>query len=455
MKNIKKESLPDYLQKFSEAQLPIILEDRPVKQVIAAAGSGKTFTVTGLVTHQVRSGKVSPDRILLLSFTRKAAGEIRERLPQDFRDSVEISTFHSFCFRHLPQLRPSMKNISIMEDDDRIRFFMKFLRERKEEAGGIPYELIIKNSERTRQILPDLHREMEEELRLYKNKNNIYEYDDLIQMVLEDFRNSTAQSAELARSYDLVIVDEFQDTDPDQLEFLKLMAPPNLTVVGDDYQAIYSFRGATVKPFLDFSRIFRSVSVYRLEENYRSLEHIVKAGNQIIKHSSRQLKKKVKSVRGKKRGAKVRAVILNPGEERLLAEILNRLYPENDPDYPETPFRILSRSNHRIRTWTEAGLRDEVCMTIHKSKGLEFPVVFLDLMGGWSGGSGMQDQDTADEEVRIAYVGLTRAKDFLVIIAGSVYTDRNPEKYMWEGMFRDLCTVTDLYNLERMLRENG
>ena len=426
--------IPEYLKRYSPAQLKIILDEHPVKQVIAAAGSGKTRTVIGLVEHRLRAGLERPGRILLLSFSRKAAGEIRERLPAQCRGGVEVRTFHSFCYHRLRELHPRFQNEAprILSEKERNDFFYKRLRENATVIGGVPYDLLVNNPPLFRRKFPELCMEVFRAFYAFKRAANLLEYEDLIALLLRELKTNSPCMAEMRKRYGLIIVDEFQDTDPRQLEFLRLMDAPRLLAVGDDWQAIYAFRGATPAPFLNFPRYFPGAKRYYLAWNYRSTRAITRLGNQIIRGSKKRIRKRVLSVRGRGPGLPVGAFVPGPGQEASLLALL----PSN------CDYMILCRSNFRIRVFEKAGFPPERLMTIHKAKGLEFPVVFLDLVGGWSGrgrGGGENEQaerERLDEEARIAYVGASRAMNFLVVLFRNEYRERDGEGRLWRELFQ-------------------
>jgi DNA helicase-2/ATP-dependent DNA helicase PcrA len=413
------------LEGFSAAQTAIITEEKACKQVVAAAGSGKTRTVIGLTRHRFDSGLERPGRFLILSFSRKACGEIRSRLPSYLHDAVEIRTFHSFCYRRLLELHPTLSRSSfrILEEEERNRFLYAILREHPDVIGGIPFSLVLKSRETFYRHFPDLAMKAYRALHAYKRENHLLEYDDLIQILLWGLRRQESWALHIKSLYDMILVDEFQDTDPQQLEFLLLIHAPRLMVVGDDWQAIYSFRGATVQPFLDFKKLFPKTVIYPLAENYRSLQPIVRGGSGIIKHSSRQIRKKVKAVRGRGPDFPVSSFAVRPGEEPDFVSLIE--------NYDAV---ILTRSNFRRDLWIASGFPEDRILTIHRSKGLEFPVVLLDVIGGWSG-----ETFLTDEEIRIAYVGMTRAENLFFCLHRPVYPEHAMERTVFEVLFRPIC----------------
>ncbi len=438
------------LEGYSSSQQKIITGKQPVKQVVAGAGSGKTRTVVGLLTFRLRKELEEPGRTLLLSFSRKAVQELRERLPQDLRGMAEISTFHSFCLRNLRQLSPqSMQGMTIMNPDTKEAFLYDMLQ-KEEEIGGIPIKILLKEQEAFRHYFPKLYARMEEALIQYKQQKGLVEYEDLITLTLDILRdaekNPLAES--LRRRYTLIIVDEFQDTDPRQFEFLRLMKAPRIVVVGDDWQAIYAFRGATVEPFLRFRKEFKA-QLYYLKENYRSLKSIVDLGSKIISASSHQISKKIRAVRGRGPGLPLLSCPVDRADAVKLGAILqynnhgnhgNHGDHGNRSDYSNRGnhdnqshnlrYRILVRSNYRRKEWLKAGFAEEAILTIHKSKGLEFPVVFLDLCGGWGNFNAKEnDPLSEDEEIRILYVGASRAMNLLIVFYQQEFSARSRESY--------------------------
>ncbi|MCR9141782.1 MAG: DEAD/DEAH box helicase [bacterium] len=425
-------------QGYSAAQLRVILSDAPVKQVVAAAGSGKTRTVIGLVEYTIRADAqksfTDDRRALMLSFSRRAVGELRSRLPAEIAKRVEVSTFHSFCYRVLARLRAASGEgppLQLITDEEREEFLRGYLLARDFDTGGIPFAMLFRDPDRFHRLFPEAAHRVFRRYRAYKRATGRLEYDDLVQQMLAGLRADAAGFAELRDHYPLIIVDEFQDTDPDQLEFLQLMRPRRLTVVGDDWQAIYAFRGATVEPFLNFKRSFARAKVFRLAENYRSLSPIVRLGNKLIRASRRQLRKRVRAVRGRGPGLPVLACALDSGSEGSLVA--------DCPGVSGQELTILVRTNFRRSRWLQAGFAPEQVLTVHKAKGLEFPVVFVDLIGGWSsGGTGVTGGSSGfdDEEVRVLYVAASRAENLLVFLRDPGAKEGSREHLYWNRLCR-------------------
>ncbi|MCS7205243.1 MAG: UvrD-helicase domain-containing protein [Leptospiraceae bacterium] len=384
---------------FSKKQWKIIHDDSPYKQIVAAAGSGKTKTVIGYTIKSIEENEF----LLLLSFSRKACGELRSRLPKVYHPHVEIRTFHAFCYHYIKKYHPTLSKsgFRILLDEQKEKFIENLILSDPKKSKGIPYEIIVKKLNHLKQYHPELFEWVYREIQHYKKENHFLEFEDLIEIVLEGLKNQEEWVSILKETYQNVIVDEFQDTDPRQLYFLSLLQPKKLFVVGDDWQAIYGFRGATVEPFLKFRKFFHNAKVFYLNENFRSLEPIVKLGNHVISYSSKKIPKIVRTIRKQKSPHPV-----------LSFEIQSHKDVEKIVNYVVSyQAMILVRSNYRKNFWLQNGVPLSQVMTIHKSKGLEFPVVFLDLAKGWSG-----EEFLTDEEIRVLYVGITRAKNLCIIL---------------------------------------
>jgi len=427
--------------RLSDAQNRILKCNSRVSQVIAAAGSGKTRTVVGLVEDRLARGAVRPGSVLILSFSRKACKELRTRLSPELRGFVEISTFHSLAYRTLHKY--GLTNGKIVTDIEKRRYLRDFLRGRDTE--GIPFELLIANKRQFRAHMPQLCFDAFRSFEMFKRDHGFLEFDDLVRGLLRNLRGGGL--CEFRREYDLIIVDEFQDTDREQLAFLQAMNFRELFVVGDDYQSIYGFRGADPSIFVDFKKYFRGAKRHYLTENYRSLTPITDCGNRVISVSRTQIRKRVVSMRGRlpRLGTVTREI--ERGKEASLAPLI-KAFPES---------RVLCRSNHRILAWRRAGIPQSQLCTIHSAKGCEFPIVFLDLVGGWSGSAGLSR--LPEEEIRVSYVALSRAENLLVVLH-SRYSPRDPERLVFEMFRPSVRTVggaelNDLLHLEREYRASA
>ncbi|MBI41133.1 MAG: hypothetical protein CMF59_16170 [Leptospiraceae bacterium] len=447
----------------SAEQVSVIESSASVKQIIAAAGSGKTRTVIDIangilgeasgdnhalvrkknvIAKNEREETESPTYpLLLLTFSRKACQEMHDRLDGN-AGKAQIHTFHGFCYQTIRKHYPDGQKLQVVEDETKLRILRPLFYRFRYEIGGIPFSMLLSNPERFREEFPRAAFRIFRFWEQYKSKHGLLEYSDLIRLVLTGLKAANQKlswAREIPGSFETIIVDEFQDTDPHQLEFLKRMRPERLVVVGDDWQGIYSFRGADIEPFLKFKRHFPAVQRHFLSVNFRSVPGIVKAGNRLIKASSGQIKKKVRPHRSEVKDS-VLALTLDGNPEEVIVEMMQQC---------SLDWTILCRSNYRKDRWLEAGLSEERCITIHRSKGLEFEMVILDILGGWSGAT---NEQARDEEVRIAYVALTRARDLFLALYKKDYGSRTGDAWIWNTLFEPVCKKINSEKLERRIR---
>ena len=286
--------------------------------IVAGAGSGKTRTLVYRVAHLVDNG-VRPERILLLTFTRRAAQEMlsrAERLIGSASRNVQGGTFHATAHRLLRRFGPSAglpKDFSIMDQGDSadlmqisraaLGFGSGAKRFPKKETlrhvysrhvnTGVSVDDIIRDEyPRFIEYIPEFTR-LYADYTLRKQDRNLVDYDDLLLLWALLLEASPEIAAEIAGLYDHILVDEYQDTNALQARILRGMARAhsNVTVVGDDAQSIYSFRGATIRNILEFPVQFPGTRVVTLERNYRSTPQILATSNRLIAHSGERFAK--------------------------------------------------------------------------------------------------------------------------------------------------------------------
>ena len=278
--------------------------------VLAGAGSGKTRALTHRIAYLMEEEGVEPYHIMAITFTNKAAGEMRERVNQLIgfgSEQVWVSTFHSTCVRILRRYIDRIgfdNHFTIYDTDDqkgimkevckKLAIDTKMLKERtilsaissaKDElispveyemqnAGGFDY-----NSAR----IAKAYHEYQAMLR----KNNALDFDDLIVKTVELFKSNPEVLNSYQERFRYIMVDEYQDTNTAQFELIRLLAAKynNLCVVGDDDQSIYKFRGANIRNILDFEKVYPKACVIKLEQNYRSTQTVLDAANAVIKNN--------------------------------------------------------------------------------------------------------------------------------------------------------------------------
>ncbi|HCW28023.1 MAG TPA: ATP-dependent DNA helicase PcrA [Lachnoclostridium sp.] len=279
--------------------------------VLAGAGSGKTRALTHRVAYLIEEKGVKPWNILAITFTNKAAGEMRERVNQlvDFgADSVWVSTFHSLCVRILRRFIENLgytTDFSIYDSDDTktlmkqifkdLEVNQKVLKERgvlgvissaKNEMIS-PEEFLLSakaDGDSRLQRIGELYMEYQKRLK----KNNALDFDDLLVKTVELFQAKQEVLEYYQDRFRYIMVDEYQDTNTVQFKLVSLLAAKyrNICVVGDDDQSIYRFRGANIKNILSFEETFPGAKVIKLEQNYRSTKMILDSANEVIKNNA-------------------------------------------------------------------------------------------------------------------------------------------------------------------------
>lgn len=276
--------------------------------LLAGAGSGKTRVLTHRIAYLIDELGVNAWNIMAITFTNKAAGEMKERVENLVgmgSDSIWVTTFHSTCVRILRRYADRIgydTNFTIYDTDDqkavmkevckRLQIDPKMLKERavlsaissaKDELiSPQEYELNAFGDFRKQKIAL-AYKEYQEALR----KSNAMDFDDLIVKTVELFKADPEVLAGYQRRFKYIMVDEYQDTNTAQFELIRLLADAhhNLCVVGDDDQSIYKFRGANIRNILDFEKVYPEAEVIRLEQNYRSTQNVLDAANAVIRNN--------------------------------------------------------------------------------------------------------------------------------------------------------------------------
>lgn len=368
-------------------------------QIIAGAGSGKTTTLTAAILRAIEAG-YAPERIAALTFSRRAAHELRERLAQHVAKPGFCGTIHALAWRLIreagnpPRL---IKNAGTFRAEIARRLFAHY--------SHVPEKILL----RADFLRQDERQQLDAAYHDWLVSQHIIDFDGMI---------SRASARRLGDSrFDVVFVDEFQDTSPDQFEFIRSLNAKKYFVVGDDWQSIYRFRGADVELTRDFRKLMPESQRLYLVNNYRSGGNIVKLGNSIIRRSKDFVNKRLKATRG----SAERIFCLHTRAENATAA-WQKLRSALSADRLPTRLRQVMRERVSILVRTNAQRllleRDKPgnceILTIHKSKGLEFDNV---LVFGVAEHSIPHRDNDFDEEVRILYVALTRARKFLGFVA--------------------------------------
>ncbi|MGR3913085.1 MAG: DNA helicase II [Gammaproteobacteria bacterium] len=307
-------------ERLNDAQRRAVAAPPGALLVLAGAGSGKTRVLTHRIAWLVEAQLVLPAHILAVTFTNKASREMRARIGELLRESsardggmrgLWIGTFHGLCHRLLRlhcEEAGLPKNFEILDSDDQYRMVRRVLREANlDEAYWPPKQMqwmINNHKEEARrardlpdgdgggqEILQRVYRAYEETCR----RLGLVDFAELLLRVLELFRNNQPLREHYQQRFQHVLVDEFQDTNTIQYQWLRLLcaAHQHIFAVGDDDQSIYGWRGARVENLLGFERDFPAAEVIRLEQNYRSSGNILHAANAVIEHNTGRLGKKL------------------------------------------------------------------------------------------------------------------------------------------------------------------
>ncbi|MBD5543561.1 MAG: UvrD-helicase domain-containing protein [Lachnospiraceae bacterium] len=298
-------SIYDTLNK--EQREAVFHTDGPVL-ILAGAGSGKTRVLTHRIAYLIEKCQINPWNIMAITFTNKAAGEMRERVDDLVgygSESIWVATFHSTCVRILRRYADRIgfdNNFTIYDTDDqktimkeickKLQIDTKMLKERtilgavssaKDELiSPVEYDL---NSigDFTKLKISKAYMEYQSVLR----KNNAMDFDDLIVKTIELFKNCPDVLKQYQEKFQYIMVDEYQDTNTAQFELIRLLAGGyrNLCVVGDDDQSIYKFRGANIRNILDFEKVYDDAFIVKLEQNYRSTSNVLEAANSVIRNN--------------------------------------------------------------------------------------------------------------------------------------------------------------------------
>jgi DNA helicase-2/ATP-dependent DNA helicase PcrA len=335
---------PAYLQGLNPPQREAVLTTEGPVLVLAGAGTGKTAALTARLAHLIATRKAWPSQILAVTFTNKAAREMKARVSTISGGAIEgmpwLGTFHSVAARMLrshAELVGLESNFTILDTDDQLRVLKQLIAaanldekrwparqlagliDRWKNRGWTPEQVDAGESEAFAAGRgADLYAQYQERLRTL----NACDFGDLLLHMLRIFRTRPDVLESYRDRFRYILVDEYQDTNQAQYEWLKLLAEPkrNLCCVGDDDQSIYSWRGAVVTNILRFEQDFPGAKVIRLEQNYRSTSHILAAADGLIAHNAGRLGKTLWTDAGEGEKVRVIGVWDGPEEARRIGE---------------------------------------------------------------------------------------------------------------------------------------
>lgn len=307
-------NINDRINTLNPMQKQAVLTTEGPLLLLAGAGSGKTRVLTHRIAYLIENG-VRPFNILAITFTNKAAREMKERVAaiSPKGDEVWVSTFHSTCVRLLRREIDKIgynNQFSIYDADDSERLIKNILKEMNISDKVYPAKFVSSEIGRQKDELigcEQYAKNVEKDFRMKKvaeiyvayqqrlKENNALDFDDLIYMTVELFKKRPDILDKYQERFRYIMVDEYQDTNTSQYQLVKLLAGKyqNLCVVGDDDQSIYGWRGANINNILDFEKDFKNTTVIKLEQNYRSTDTILDAANSVIKNNFARKSKKL------------------------------------------------------------------------------------------------------------------------------------------------------------------
>ena len=367
------------LNELNDKQKEAVLYNDGPLLIIAGAGAGKTKTLTAKIAYLIEEEHVNPYSILAITFTNKAAQEMRDRIYGQIGSEAKkltVSTFHSFGLKLIRENVERLgydRNFVIMDSDDSLTVVKKIIKDmgydpkiynakairnkisscKNEMMSAKAYErLAVSDYEK---VIKEVYEKYDEKLR----RNNSVDFDDLLLLPIELFKKNPDVLERYQDLYQYILIDEYQDTNQAQYILTKMLGEKNrkITCVGDDCQSIYSFRGANYKNILNFEKDYPDARVILLEQNYRSTSTILDAANQVIKNNKMRKDKNLWTARGI--GEKIKYYrAYNETDEaqyviRKIKELLRR-----DVEYKD--IAVLYRTNAQSRVIEEEFLKENL-----------------------------------------------------------------------------------------------
>lgn len=361
------------MENLNKEQKKAVLATEGPLLILAGAGSGKTSTMTHRIAHLIKGEGVDPYNILAVTFTNKAAGEMRDRVEALLGENVNmwIMTFHAACLRILRRNADLIgygRDFVVYDPVDTKSLMKKILKELNiDDKQFSPVAMLSEISrQKEREITPERYLELSDGgyrtgiiHRIYERyngtlkKSNAMDFDDLLLNTVKLFDADADTLAHYQKRFKYIMVDEYQDTNRIQYRFIKMLASKhrNICVVGDDDQCIYQWRGADITNILNFEKDFKGAKVIKLEQNYRSTGNILAAAHSVIKNNTERKGKKLWTAQDE--GSKIcyRRAEDEKDEAGYVAQEIDRL---NVASGRYSDFAILYRTNSQSRNFEEA-----------------------------------------------------------------------------------------------------
>ena len=371
------------LDRLNDRQKEAVLYKNGPLLVLAGAGSGKTSVLTSSIAFKIKEESVDPRNILAITFTNKAANEMKDRISKLLGLDVSylwIGTFHSICARILRMNIDKIgysSNFTIYDTQDQRTLIRDIIKDLgyKDDINPRLAQSIISNA-KNRSLDPEDFLKMNfymqnadeiaEIFKIYEKKKfeyNALDFDDLIEKVLELFSKDKEVLNYYQNKFDYIFVDEFQDTNNSQYELIKFIAGKNQNVVavGDADQSIYSFRGADIRNILNFEKDFPGTKIIKLEQNYRSTTKILKTANELIANNLERKEKNLWTDNGDGADVIYKETSVESEESQFVIDTIRNLLAEG---YKESDIVILYRTNAQSRPFEEALLKNLVAYKV-------------------------------------------------------------------------------------------
>lgn len=363
----------DYLNKLNDKQKEAAVSTEGPLLILAGAGSGKTSTMTHRIAYLVKEKRVYPSNILAVTFTNKAAKEMRDRVEEliGAESFMWILTFHSACLRILRANGEKLgyqKDFVVYDPTDQKVIIKNIMKEQRidDKQYKASYLLSVISDSKEKDMGPEEYRKAHSgdfkaavvypAYKAYEaalKKNNAMDFDDLILRTVQLFERDEETLLFYQNKFKYIMVDEYQDTNYMQYKFIKLLAQGhnNICVVGDDDQCIYQWRGADIKNILDFEKDFKGTKVIKLEQNYRSHGNILDAAHSVIAHNLERKDKRLWT--DAEPGEKIRYYRADDDKEeaRFVAAEIDRM---KNSQRKYSDFAVLYRTNTQSRRFEEA-----------------------------------------------------------------------------------------------------
>ena len=369
----------DLLKDLNEAQQQAVSYIDGPSLVIAGAGSGKTRVLTYKIAYLLQQG-MKPWSIMALTFTNKAAREMKERIGKlvgnDLAQHLYMGTFHSIFSRILRAEAEHIgfnSNFTIYDESDSRSLIKAIVKEKgldektykpaavhakiskaknnllSAEAYDADADIFMQNKRSNMEKMGEVYREYVQRCK----QANAMDFDDLLVLTFQLFRDHEEVRRKYAERFDFILVDEYQDTNHVQMSIVMQLCREKLRVcaVGDDSQSIYSFRGANIDNILNYQRQLPGTRLFKLEQNYRSTQTIVEAANSLIRHNRNQIPKEVFSRNAEGEKIQYKPAYSDKEEALIVAKDIKRIKREDDCGYDD--FAILYRTNAQSRSFEE------------------------------------------------------------------------------------------------------